>query len=1067
MFSPIKKLKKMKTWRLILASTVLLVVSLTSWGSSGYNGANKKQNHKIISQSFNDIHEFSDNPATNTLPENYRPEKENHLQSEKPGTIKGVVKDGYSGETLIGANVFIEGTSLGTVSNLEGEYTLRSVPPGTYELNVRYVGYHNVTVNVEVNSGETVLKNIDMKYAAFEGEEVVITAQAQGQIKAINQQLSAKTINNIVSREKIEELPDANVAEAIGRLPGISLQRDAGEANKIVIRGLSPKYNNVTIEGMRMPSTNANDRSVDLSLIQNESLSGIEVTKSLTADMDADALGGTVNLRLRKAPENPELIFIAEGGYADITETFDNYKFSGTASNRFFNKSIGISVNATAEQKQLPSHTFSADYSSPSWNFILDDDDNIVDSALLVDTESMQLINHNNTRKRYSVSGIIDYSNNWWDFKFYNLYNRKADDIISQTNSYHFLHTSLQEPYRFQKNAIEEFSATDLRTHALQNTFSFLGTTLDFNVSASFARTDANLKSFPFSEEGLWRSDIPQSWLNYRQPSVAFDSTRALILGNTYLQEFNRSNLLLTDDSYNVRIDYEVPFKISDNFSGAFMVGGKYQTSSRESDQDGEYSNFRHGGGRDEREFLENNYDIILSSTDNQLGVNADNFVDPNYDPGDFLNGRYALGWGADIGKLTSIEEQFYNNPNAPVYWEDGLQSLIKDYTSTEKLTAGYIMTEINIGGDLMILPGIRFERMETEYFAYHTKLASQQTGIEPNPDSITVNRSNENFFPSVNVKYELTDNIQLQGAVYKSTSRPDFTQISPLVVYHHKNPVIYASNPYLSPSLAWNYDLGFSVYSNQIGLLSLYGYYKEIDDLIFYLQQSYFPSKKGLVVDGPADINNRMLGDEYFNENNLTASTVVDRFPINNSEKAYVKGLELSWQSNFYFLPGALNGLVLDVNVSVIDSKTKYPNFAPVQVGVDSSGFIPIPVYGQKYVTREGPMIDQPSLILNVILGWDYGGFSSRISYRYQEKTVQGIDLRYSLYDRDYDTFSLIDIMLKQKITPNWSVYLNLTNIGNHIDEYYFKEQDKNPRLPTRSEFYGFRAQAGVKFNL
>ena len=112
--------------------------------------------------------------------------------------------------------------------------------------------------------------------------------------------------------------------------------------------------------------------------------------------------------------------------------------------------------------------------------------------------------------------------------------------------------------------------------------------------------------------------------------------------------------------------------------------------------------------------------------------------------------------------------------------------------------------------------------------------------------------------------------------------------------------------------------------------------------------------------------------------------------------------------------------------------------------------------------------MQDQPESILNVILGWDFKGFSSRISYRYQSKTVEGLDARYSIYDRYYDAFSLIDLMLKQRITKNISCYANLTNIANHIDDYYFGEQGEGkPALPTSSQFYGFRAQLGVKINL
>jgi outer membrane receptor protein involved in Fe transport len=177
--------------------------------------------------------------------------------------------------------------------------------------------------------------------------------------------------------------------------------------------------------------------------------------------------------------------------------------------------------------------------------------------------------------------------------------------------------------------------------------------------------------------------------------------------------------------------------------------------------------------------------------------------------------------------------------------------------------------------------------------------------------------------------------------------------------------------------------------------------------------------------------------------------------------------GLELSWQTNFWYLPGALKGLVLDINYTLLETKTKYPYFQAVIIDWDNSGFIPVPIYGQYYRTRPGPMEDQPTSILNVILGWDFKGFSGRVSYRYQSKTVESLDARYSVFDSYYDTFTLIDLMLKQQITKNLSVFANLTNIGNHIDDYYFGEQGNKPALPTSSQFYGFRAQLGLKFNL
>jgi TonB-dependent receptor len=314
-------------------------------------------------------------------------------------------------------------------------------------------------------------------------------------------------------------------------------------------------------------------------------------------------------------------------------------------------------------------------------------------------------------------------------------------------------------------------------------------------------------------------------------------------------------------------------------------------------------------------------------------------------------------------------------------------------------------------------------------------------------------------------MKYKVTDFISIQGAAYKSTTRPSFRQVSPFVRYSTTSYDIESNNPYLLPARAWNYDLGVSVMQPKIGLLTVYGFYKEIDDLVFVMD-GYKPAKKGLIIDGPEGLDDRILGEEYYNPLFLDDASTTD-LPFNNTEKATVTGLELSWQTNFWYLPGALKGLVLDINYTLLETKTKYPYFQAVIVDWDYSGFIPVPIYGQYYRTRPGPMEDQPASILNVILGWDFKGFSGRVSYRYQSKTVEGLDARYSVFDRYYDSFTLIDLMLKQQITKNLSVFANLTNIGNHIDDYYFGEQGDKPALPTSSQFYGFRAQLGVKFNL
>ena len=779
------------------------------------------------------------------------------------------------------------------------------------------------------------------------GEEIVVTAQVYGQRAAINQQFAALTVKNVVSSEKIEELPDANAAEAIGRLPGISLKRSSGEANKIVIRGLSPKYNNITIEGIKMSSTSDFDRSVDLSLVQSELLSGIEVSKSLTPDMDADALGGTVNLRLLEAPNVRKISFVAEGGYANISQDFANYKFTGSYSDRFFDKKFGVSLKAAHEQKQMPSHRFNAVYSGASWQFVPDPDDPTVfiDSSLIVRSQDATLIERQQTRKRTNASLILDYRTDWWEVKFFNLLSIKNDDVVSRDSRYIF--NPQGTPANFQHTVRDQQWRTNTRTHTLQNTFRFGSSKLDLDLSTTHAEVSQDEQYFPLIEENDYHLD--QNSLIYAQPSSVLDrvgGADSLKVQDSYLQEFNTGDQSLMDESYDVKLDYELSYAFG-SLSGKLQLGGKYHQLTRTSNGTSRLCSFQWGGSVARRQSLISVFPWIEMVGNPQRGISAHNFVDENYDPGEFLDGRYKLGWSADIDLLKDMQDQYYvlHGPDTEdnQYYVRGVESYRRDYETTEKLAAGYIMTEVNIGPRLMLLPGVRYERMETSYQAWHVNTNSGATGIEPNPDSVVTERKNMHWFPSLNIKFKAADFISIQGAVYKSTTRPSFRRVSPFVRYSTTSTDIESNNPYLEPAKAWNYDLGVSVMQPKIGLFTVYGFYKQIDDLVF-MMDGYKPAKKGVIIGGPDDLDDRILGEEYYNPLFLQPSSTTN-LPFNNTEKATVMGLELSWQTNFWYLPGALKGLVLDINYTILDTRTKYPYFRAVIIDWDRSGFIPFMV--------------------------------------------------------------------------------------------------------------------------
>lgn len=352
--------------------------------------------------------------------------------ASETGVLKGKVVDAQTGEPLLAATVSIKLT--GTVTNLDGDYYLSNIPVGTSTVTVSYVGYQPQNVEITLTAKE--VKNVDFKLdiLATKMGDVIVTTQMLGQRQAINEQLKSDLIMNAVSAEKMQELPDANAAEAIGRLPGISLQRDAGEANKVVVRGLSPKYVNVTLEGVKMPSTDMNDRSVDLSMVQTESLSGVEVSKSLRPDMDADAIGGTVNLRLAKAPDVPKGRLAIEESYSALNSGTQNYKVSGGASDRFFKKQLGVDLSFGAESKMLPNQQMKGGYSAPIHTPTLTSQY----QYYYMITDKLDLTDITQQRDRANASLLLDYNNDWYSVKFINMVEQKKDFVVTRDNVFNF-----------------------------------------------------------------------------------------------------------------------------------------------------------------------------------------------------------------------------------------------------------------------------------------------------------------------------------------------------------------------------------------------------------------------------------------------------------------------------------------------------------------------------------------------------------------------------------------------------------------------------------------------------
>ena len=950
------------------------------------------------------------------------------------GKLKGTVTDIISGEPLPFTNVFLEGTSIGAATTFDGEFEIVQIPAGEYNVIVTYVGYKKKTFPLTIVSGRTLSIDIELEHEAYEGEEVVITAQAQGQIEAINQQLSSETIKNVVSADRIQDIPDANAAESVARLPGISLIRSGGEGQKVAIRGLSPKYNVMMVNGVRMQSTDRENRSVDLNMIAPNILSGIEVTKAITADMDADAIGGTVNLKISEAKEGFLSKLSLQSGYGSVADKYGNYKGNILASNRFFENKLGVQISASLDYFDRYSDVLSADYA-------VNEEGEIIDGLAIIDLDKVFIKDRITERERISGGLILDYRMDNGSLILNNFISNLSENKLEMENEFGLVGRQFTA-YTNQ----EELSNTVL-SNALQGEFKFefLDMDVDFAFSNSVSKqdrpADLKLRTHPEQNQAGWSSELgvddklatPSEFLNSLTVSNGLLRTAKLTV----------TSRDITETSQNAILNFKIPYSISDNISGKIKFGGKYIRVNRENEEE---QIFNQPDRHSESEFFIQDLmdslwtDLGLELTDLNNGIRAELFEDLDYDIGDFLSGRENVNQFFYTSSVSQMNK-FYNiaRLNGGLFI-DAEESFQRDYEYTGTVSSFYLMTELNIGKYITLLPGIRYENWETDYFAYGTeKWGSLEFDYFQN--EMTSKSSKDNWFPQLHLRVKPTDWLDIRLASTKSIIYPDYRAISPYYYYFtNGQPTLTLGNPDLTPPTARNYDIYASVYENHIGLFTVGLFYKEMNNLI----ESYeFRTKDSELVNNVVNLS----------EN--TNTTVNTWIAVQNT--AYVRGFELDWQTHFWYLPSFLKGLVFNINYTHMSSDATYPFQVLVKKGTGI--FAPTELVDS---TRSGRLINQPNDILNATIGYDYEGFSARLSFVYQNNVLGAIKRRAEL-DPFTDAHYRRDLIVNQKLPVNGlQLYLNINNITNRPDREFISTQE----LLSSADYYGTTADIGIRYD-
>ncbi len=991
---------------------------------------------------------------------------------QKRASLVGTVSDAITNESLPGANIYLEGTSIGGTTNDKGGYSIASIPAGKYTVVVSYIGYKKIRMEMEFKEGEIYKEDIKLSYSgANELEEVKVTAQAKGQMKAINQQLSSQDIRNVVSAERIRELPDANAAEALGRLPGVSVLRSGGEGEKVVVRGLSPNYNKITLDGVEMASTGnafrssaetsgstnsfttsgSEDRSVNLNMISAFSLEGMEVVKAHNADMDADFIGGTVNFKMRKAPAGGfKSEVIGLWGYNNLGNTFRDYNVNAIIADRFFNEKLGLFVQANMESRNRSSNSMSISSNYSNLRIDEETDEQVYDRHYI---GNLFMSDVQRIRNRKGASLVLDYKLPGGDIAFKNNISSSNDNVsiyelyanVSRGDNQTTIRTSFEDETRLTYSNMLQYE---------QRIGSFL---LDGNLSWSFAETSApadySLEATDFLLfEGV-DSDPPDE-IAKNVFADAMDEPEEYTINNT-AKNFN----LTSQGQYEGSLNAKWFFTLSKTISGSIKAGGKYRHQERSHDYEFYDGNFNSGGTQPPViDTLQLHYpDIFLPEyRDGGIGrMRFKPFIDYNYKPTqNFLNeyGTFIRGASKDMVVLafndvqnSQVPQKIYHNR----FKHHAPKSQKFDYNGIEDYTAAYLMATFHLTSFVDLTPGVRYERNRTEYTGKRGNTqASGELFVEYRPiasdihrgDTTTV-RENSFFLPSIHMKIKPLKWLQFHLAYTNTLSRPGYSSIIPILDIRGPNNIRF--NRYdLQPEKSENYDIVTSIHHNYIGLFSVNLFSKKITNKIF--------NRSGII----GDLHELMRLPVVY-------GVQQGSWDYNDTiNPVYIKGVEMEWQTNFWYLPGALKGIVLNINYTHINSEATY-----IQTEIGDSASIPGDPFSPRVrydIDRsyKGRLVNQPADILNVSLGYDYKGFSGRVSLYYQSNVFKGNSF-WEVYRSYEPTYYRFDLSLKQRLpVKGMKVFLNLNNINKALD---IRKQNGYPDFPTRFSYYGMTGEIGL----
>lgn len=730
------------------------------------------------------------------------------LATAQNGSISGRILDA-NGLPMPGATVTVsDAGALGTSSDLNGVYTLLNVPAGTRTLTVTYIGYEAVERTVQVTSGQTTIVDLRLTEAAIVGQEVLVLGNTlQGQARALSRQRDNMNVTNVVSADQVGRFPDANLGDALKRIPGITMQGDQGEARNIIIRGMAPQLNSVTVNGFRIPSAEGDNRNIQLDLIPSDMIATVEVSKAVTPDMDGDAIGGSINLVTRSTPDGPRFSATAASGLNLLTSN-PIWTGSFVAGDRFLDGKLGAVLSASYNYHDSGSDNVEAVWMEGDSGDLIIEEFDIRDYLVRRVRRSASL----NLDYRLNPENTI-YANamyNWrddWENRFrmrVSQIDRAFEDSPIDAISTGDRRWELPARVEFQtKGGIDDDRVKGRRLEDQRNaSLTFGGDHLLGAVKASWSAGYARSSEFRPNERYIsFRSKNQDVMLDLSDPRNPLAMLRNpadnLTIGFNELSEQEGTTF---DRDLNARLDLVYPY----SEDGFLKAGGRAKFKHKE---------------RDNNFFF---YEPIDGDAFDQLGL----VPTKDYSDADFLAGsQYAVGRFATPAFLGGLDL----TNSALFEAEDGLEEYISEnYEADETVYAAYAMVNHRLSPQFSVLGGVRLEATSLDYIGNVFDVDNAQINQDAGTNSYV------NLLPGLHLRYAASPNTIVRLAWTNTLARPNYYDLVPYAEYIREDDELTRGNPELSPAASMNLDLMAEHYFSTVGIVSAGLFYKDVKDFIY-----------------------------------------------------------------------------------------------------------------------------------------------------------------------------------------------------------------------------------------